>query len=243
MKKVFRIILNKLNLNITENLIPGFGIHIKVIHRDKCSTEHEVRAHDAMQHVLSFEPESLLDVGYGEGLHSKFFNSHGIKVTAVDYGESIYVKKSRLSKEDGINLIVEDFNQLEMDEEFDVVWASHILEHQPNVQTFLSNVIKCSRAGGLVCLTLPLPHRHLWGGHLTLWSPGLLCYNIVLCGLDLSDCFFVRGYKEFSIFFFNRKIALPSLSFDNGDIDLLGKFMPNELHEGSDPWKVKYKNV
>ena len=102
-------------MNISENLIPGFGIHSKVIHRDKCSTEHDVRAYDAMHHVLSFEPESLLDVGYGEGLHSKFFNSQGIKVTAVDYGESVYVKKSKLSKEDGINLIVEDFNQLEME--------------------------------------------------------------------------------------------------------------------------------
>jgi len=243
LKKVFRIILNKLNLNISENLIPGFGIHSKVIHRDKCSTEHEVRAHDAMQHVLSFEPESLLDVGYGEGLHSKFFNSQGIKVTAVDYGESVYVKKSKLSQEDGIQFKMGDFNAMDFEEKFDVVWASHILEHQPNAQTFISNVINCSGEDGLVCLTLPYPHRHLWGGHVTLWSPGLLCYNVVLCGLDLSDCFFVQGFKEFSIFFFNRKVTLPPLSYDNGDIDRLREFMPQEFYEGADPWRIKYKKI
>jgi hypothetical protein len=88
---------------------------------------------------------------------------------------------------------------------------------------------------------VPDPHRHLWGGHLTIWSPGLLAYNIALCGVDLSDALFIRGTQESSIIFQLKKVLLPEdLTYDLGDIDKISHLLPSSLSEGDDPWKVKY---
>ena len=85
-------------------------------------------------------------------------------------------------------------------------------------------------------ITVPFPHRNLWGGHLTLWTPGLLAYNCVLCGLDISDSKLFYGNREISIIFKPIKIELPKLSFDAGDLIKLSPFLPNGFTENSDGW-------
>jgi trans-aconitate methyltransferase len=132
-----------------------------------------------------------------------------------------------------------DFNSYSAPErKFDLVWASHVLEHQRNVGTFLDRLVDCCGDGGFICITVPDPHRHLWGGHLTLWSPGLLAYNIVLSGLDISAAKFIRGTNEFSILFTPKKVSLPRLTFDYGDLKLLEAYLPGQLTEYADPWRV-----
>jgi SAM-dependent methyltransferase len=135
-----------------------------------------------------------------------------------------------------------DFNSFEPDQKFDLVWASHVLEHQRNVGIFIERLVACCADGGTICITVPDPHRFLWGGHVTLWTPGLLAYNVALCGVDLKDAVFVRGSGEFSLFFQPKRAALPEdLTFDYGDLDKLAPVLPQQWRENGDPWKVSYK--
>ena len=76
---------------------------------------------------------------------------------------------------------------------------------------------------------------------MSLWSPGLLAYNVVLCGVDLKEAVFIRGTDEFSLFFKPVKVELPKdLTFDNGDLIKLSEYLPQDLTENTDPWSIKF---
>ena len=110
------------------------------------------------------------------------------------------------------------------------------MEHQRNPGIFIEKLIECCATTGHIVITVPFPHRRLWGGHLGLWSPGLLAYNIVLCGINLSSAEIFYGYRETSIIFKPLKIDLPALSFDSGDLLILAKYLPKGFSENSDAW-------
>ena len=61
-------------------------------------------------------------------------------MTAIYYGKSPYFR--RMKAEPGFSCIVDDFMTHDFgDEKFDCVWCSHVLEHQLNVQDFLTKLI------------------------------------------------------------------------------------------------------
>ena len=75
------------------------------------------------------------------------------------------------------------------------------------------------------------------GGHLSIWTPGLLIYNIVIQGIEMSKVKIIYGYKEFSVVFSpNFKDLIKDLSFDKGDVKKLKKFFPTKFSENSDSW-------
>lgn len=192
------------------------------------------RGDNALKYCVKLFPKTVLDVGSGGGEHAKVFAENGSVVTCIDYGTSIYAKKAIKLK--NVNIICEDFGDWLSKEKYDIVWASHVLEHQRNVGIFLEKLIHfCAKEGNIV-ITLPFPHRNLWGGHLSIWSPGILCYNIVLCGIDLSDAIILYGYHEFSVIFSPKIVDLPDLCFDNGDLEKLIQFLPIGFGENSDSW-------
>ena len=151
----------------------------------------------------------------------------------------MYAQKSQISMSDRLTLVCMDFQWFEASTQYQLVWASHILEHQTNVGSFLHKLIHHCAVGGYI--TVPDPHRRLCGGHLTSWSPGLLAYNLVLCGIDMSDAVFIRGSDECSVIFSPLKIDLPSdLTFDYGDLGKLSDFLPAFMTEGSDSWASNF---
>ena len=127
--------------------------------------------------------DTVLDIGCGAGEHSEAFLRHGKKVTALDYGKSIYFEKNQ----GRIDTLIGDFNNMEFDRQFDCVWASHILEHQKNVGFFLSKVFEVTKEGGVVCLTVPPLQDEILGGHVSIWNAGLLLYNLVHAGFDCQE--------------------------------------------------------
>lgn len=180
------------------------------------------------------KPKRVLDVGSGGGEQALAFKNNGAEVTCIDFGTSIYARASSLDNDlDVINI---DFQSWDNEELYDLVWASHVLEHQRNCGTFIEKLLSCCDPNGKVVITVPTPHRRLWGGHLSLWTPGLLAYNIVLCGVDLSDAEIFYGYREISIVFSPKRVLLPNLTFDSGDLVLLNKFLPHGFSENSDSW-------
>ena len=182
-KRLSRRLMGVLGLNLRYQLTPGisvFGVNFFI---DSRKGPPAGGAAYALEYVKGLPGKSVLDVGSGGGQQAKEFQRSGRRVTCVDYGTSIYAKTSTV---DGLDIIYTDFNKLSPPERYDLVWASHILEHQRNAGAFIDKLIACCADGGHVCITTPDPHRNLWGGHVSLWTPGLLAYNIVLCGVDIS---------------------------------------------------------
>lgn len=182
--------------------------------------------------VNDFEFSSVLDIGSGAGAHSDYFLSKGKKVTAVDFGTSIYFER----RTNDYTCIKGDFLKIPFEETFDCIWASHVLEHQLNVNQFLQKCIACCKPGGLIAITVPPRKDQLVGGHLTLWTPGLLIYNLVMAGLDCSDASILAYGYNISVIARNIKRDDVQLDFDCGDIKRLQSFFPASFSEGNSGW-------
>jgi SAM-dependent methyltransferase len=167
--------------------------------------------------VAEYEFSTVLDIGCGEGLHSDLFKSVGKRVTGIDY---------QPRRKD---MIAANYLQHTFDQPFDCIWASHVLEHQPNVQAFLHKIYKDLKPGGVLAITVPPLKHEVVGGHLTLWNAGVLLYNLVVAGFDCREARCKQyGYN---ISLITPKIAacLPTanMRFANGDIELLAPFLPS----------------
>jgi 2-polyprenyl-3-methyl-5-hydroxy-6-metoxy-1,4-benzoquinol methylase len=197
----------------------------------------QVRLGDAALHrlVTHYTFDSVLDVGAGAGLHAQVFRDCGKMVTKLDFGTSVY---AQVAEVDGIRSIVADANKVELNEIFDCVWACHVLEHQPNVNMFIERLKQWTREEGLIAITVPAAKFNLAGGHLTLWTPALLIYNLVFAGIDCAEAEVLHYGYNISVIVKNRPIKLPELHYDMGDITRLAEFMPPGFREGVDGFRV-----
>ena len=181
--------------------------------------------------------ELVLDVGAGSLVHSKYFASKGKRVTAVDLGTSGYaMSRKEIDEERGhLEVINADFNAYASELQWDIVWASHILEHQKNAGDFLSKCLQHTKESGLLVLVVPFPHKEIWGGHLTYWTPGVLAYNLVMAGTSMAESSAFESHGEFVVVAKKRSIELNKLdlSFDSGDVDRLSDYLPSCVREGS----------
>lgn len=241
LRKTVRHILDIANLNVRRALVPGVGLVGLNLFRDARHGPRKYRGVYALEYALSLKPSRVLDVGSGGGYHARAFQESGCEVLCIDHGDSSHARTSPVAD---VAVLHMDFFAFTPTQAFDLVWVSHVLEHQRNVGNFIEKVIACCRPEGYVCITVPDPHRLLSSGHLAIWSPGLLAYNIVLCGIDLSSARFIRGTDEFSIIFQPRPVTLPpGLTFDDGDLEILAPYMPQNLSVRSDPWRVSYTHL
>jgi SAM-dependent methyltransferase len=239
LKTLLRGTLGFLKLNLTWSLSPGVSLFGMNVYRDPRPGPLKYRGSYALDYVLALNPATVMDVGSGGGGHAQEFRKRGSRVTCIDFGTSMYAE---IANNDGLQVVHTDFNTYRSPVKFDLVWASHILEHQRNPGLFLDKLLEGCAEDGYVCITVPDPHRNLWGGHLSMWTPGLLAYNVAMCGVDLSDAKFIRGSNEFSLLFKNRRVPLPEdLTYDYGDLHKLAKYLPQGLTDSSDPWAVSYE--
>jgi SAM-dependent methyltransferase len=191
--------------------------------------------------IEAYQFQTVLDVGAGAGKHARVLRDLGKTVTKLDFGVSHYAREAAAAAEsaDDIPTILADANAVELGERFDCVWASHVLEHQPDAGAFLRRLRGWAREGdGIIAVTVPPLKFDLVGGHLSLWTPGHLIYNLVFAGIDCSDAeLYHYGYNITAIVR-NRSATLPSLAYDGGDVNLLRRFMPPNFREGVDGFAV-----
>lgn len=158
----------------------------------------------------------ILDIGAGANeLHTSIMRSLNFNVDTCDFYESAIFKG--------------DFNQIEFRKQYDGVWASHCLEHQLNVNNFLKKVNLVTKEGGFICITVP-PLKHLIvGGHVSLWNPGLLIYNLVLAGFDCSDIKIKMYGYNISAIVRKKSFDMPQLTYDSQDLNILRDYFPKSL--------------
>ena len=179
--------------------------------------------------IDNFHFSTILDVGSGEGKHSDVLIKNGKKVTAVDFGKSIYFNK----RGQDYDRVSGDYFKMQFDQKFDAIWASHVLEHQPNPNLFLQKIFNDLKTGGYLAVTVPPLKHELVGGHVTLWNAGLLLYQLILAGFDCSQAH-VRTYDyNISVIIQKKSIDIPELHYDSGDINRLYSFFPSKIKETS----------
>lgn len=181
--------------------------------------------------VKDYVFQTVLDIGSGSGVHSKYFVDAGKTVSAVDLGRSIYYEQKRANYEK-VNVHHVDFFQFHA-KPYDCIWASHVLEHQRNPGAFLEHCFDLTR--DIFAVTVPPLKHDIVGGHLTLWNAGLLIYNMILAGFDCSKASVLSRDYNISVIVRKAPVSaedLNALHYDSGDIVRLAKYFPVPVFEG-----------
>lgn len=139
---------------------------------------------------------------------------------------------------------VGDFLEMPRMRTFDAAWISHVLEHQPNPQTFLRCVRAHIRSGGRIFVTVPPMKDAVVGGHLTLWNAGILLYHLILAGYDcrcarVGTYASAPGYPVYNVSVIARVYSgqppvLDDLAMDAGDIERIAHLFPVSVRQGFD---------
>jgi len=193
----------------------------------------QLGSHGIQKLIDGYEFKTILDIGCGNGEHSDIFVKYNKKVTSIDYGDSIYFKENK----NNLSVVIADFNLWETKEKFDAVWCSHVLEHQLNVNIFLTQIFHKLKAEGVLAITVPPGESLVIGGHLTNWNAGLLLHNLVLAGFDCSNASVLQyGYN---ITIIVKKLQgceddLSNLSYDCGDLRKISKYLPDVEYRSTD---------
>ena len=173
--------------------------------------------------VKDYSFNTLLDIGSGpKSAAYSLFTDNGKTVTRQDINPDYQPD------------LLGDFNNLATDKLYDCIWCSHVLEHQLNVNHFLTKIFHTLKDGGVLAITVPPRKDEIVGGHVNLWNAGLLLYNLILAGFDCKNAA-VKSYGyNISVIVEKKTAILPNLNYDTGDINALNEFFPLGVYEGFD---------
>ena len=118
--------------------------------------------------------KSVLDIGSGHGMHTKVFRAIGMEVFQLDkYSETAEYKV--------------DFIEHDFDKKFDIVFCSHVIEHQRNVGNFLDKIFDVMNDDGLLLISAPKhPGETLIEGHLNCFFTTYFVQHLIHAGFDLK---------------------------------------------------------
>ena len=190
-----------------------------------------MRANSLLKQALTHHPETVLDIGVGRGDHAIAFISNGSKVVGVDLSPAKI-------EHDNYEHHQDPYEELELDKQFDMVWCSHTLEHIPNVQHFLIKLHEWLKPGGWLCLGVPTDRQsRLHVGHLTLWTPAHLAYNLVCAGWDCSDAIWYTEYLTIGMMVQKKEsLDLSWRTSMPGETLHLNKYMPIIVRHNDGAW-------
>jgi SAM-dependent methyltransferase len=129
----------------------------------------------------------LLEVGCGCGHLAASFTRAGFRV----WGSDLSVEALRWARQQGLERLARaSILELPFEDHFDATCAFDVLEHVPEHGRALAGLIRATRPGGLVFLTVPA-HPHLWGSwdrkqrHVRRYRAGELQRLVEGAGLDI----------------------------------------------------------
>ena len=148
------------------------------------------------RHNIGKKFKTSLDIGSGEGVHTAILRHAGLEVFQVDkYSTTAEYKV--------------DFIEHEFDRKFDVIFCSHVIEHQRNVGEFLDRIYDVLSDDGVLIISAPNHSAEtLIEGHLNSFIFPLFLQQLIHAGFDckngkylstVENSFIVSKAKDFKI--------------------------------------------
>lgn len=194
----------------------------------------------AMNEVLKLLNEApnlegkVLDLGLGKGQIAEWMTEKGASVTSIGLEIDSYGADLDKLVKKGISIIESDVENMPFNNEtYDIVIASHILEHIGNLSKSLEEIHRVLKKEGWLYVFIPPYNAGVISGHVnTGWNIGQLMYVLLLNGFNVKDGQFIKG--DYSVCGYVKKSneKLPALRYDEGDIHILNK---------ADLWPVPVK--
>ena len=119
--------------------------------------------------------KTALDIGSGDGVHTEILRSAGLEVFQLDkYSDTAEYK---------VDFVSHNFNH-----KFDIIFCSHVIEHQRNVGHFLDKIFDVMSDDGLLLISAP-KHRAetLINGHLNCFYSTYFIQHLIHAGFDLKN--------------------------------------------------------
>ena len=171
---------------------------------------------DLLQDALTKNPETVLDLGVGSGVHAKAFIANGASVVGVDVKDPPHEHKQYAHSQTPVEFL----EPADDSEPYDMVWCSHLLQLLPNVQAFLVQIDTFLKDDGWLYIAVPCNDQSRFHvGHLTLWTPALLVYNLICAGWDCSGAKWYTSYDTIGLCMQKKRIK--DMSWRTGTTDEL----------------------
>ena len=119
--------------------------------------------------------KTAIDIGSGAGIQTEVLRAAGLKVFQLDkYSDKAEYKV--------------DFISHNFDRKFDIVYCSHVIEHQRNVGNFLDKIFDVMSDDGLLLISAPKhPAEVLIDGHLNCFYSTYFIQQLIHAGFDLKN--------------------------------------------------------
>lgn len=120
--------------------------------------------------------------------------------------------------------------------EYDIVIACHVIEHVPNVQSFIHYMLASLRPDGLLVLVWPNPKVPTVGGHINLFYPGTMIYTLVMAGLDCGQDAVFATIGTYHMWAVRHRLrpASPPEHYDGFSLAELAPYFPFAPTQGFD---------
>ena len=166
--------------------------------------------------------KTCLDIGSGGGVHTSILRHAGLEVFQVD-------KYSTTSE------YKVDFIEHKFDRKFDVVFCSHVIEHQRNVGLFLDKIFDILSDDGVLIISAPKEDHNLIEGHLNSFIFPLFLQQMIHAGFDCKDGKFLSTIE-------NSFIVSKADNFDMSE-RLENGYQWTEKHQNRSPIELKTSSV
>lgn len=168
----------------------------------------------------------VLDIGPGNCFAMEAFRASGHHPVGIGLDLESYVPKEILGKFD---LVEADYNNHEVSEPYDAIWASHVLEHQPDKQSYVRKMFKDLKKDGWLFVLVPPMKAEVVGGHLNLFNTGYLLYTLVVGGFNCKNARVTKYGYNVVVFVRKKGFEMPQLRYDSGDLETLAPYFPFEV--------------
>lgn len=120
--------------------------------------------------AASRQPDSVIDVGCGTGrlLHELVTRAAPGRVVGIDHAGSGVQRAGELVPSGEFH--VADLYDLRLDERFDLVLCTEVLEHVPDPETAVERLVRLCDTSGAILITVPDGATDTWEGHVNYWN-------------------------------------------------------------------------
>ena len=140
------------------------AVEFDYFEESKGATAHDERR--VHEYIISKVPKiisTVLDVGCGKGWVAKYFLPKGVKVHSLDVSTTNPAKaKDLFPSLDHYGITADSFHLPFVDDSFDVVIASEIIEHVFDPAEFVQELFRVVKKGGKLIITTPYKEKLIY---------------------------------------------------------------------------------